>query len=55
VATLAPVVNQDEDISGLEKQGSSDEPTTIEADLDATDLSNLDKELEEIETELATP
>lgn len=38
----------------LESQGTSDEASSIERDLDATDLSNLDRELTDIERELSS-
>ena len=44
----------DTSIELLETQGSSDEITDIEKDLDSTDLENLDQELELIESELDT-
>ena len=37
----------------LETQGTSDEVSAIEQDLNATDLGDLDKELSDIEAELA--
>ena len=37
----------------LESQGTSDEVSAIEQDLSATDLTDLDKELSDIEAELA--
>lgn len=39
----------------LEQQSSSDELRAIEADLEKTNLTEIDKELEEIEAELLTP
>lgn len=41
--------------SALEQQDTSDEITAIEADLEATDLSEIDKELADIEEELSSP
>lgn len=41
--------------AALGKQGASDEISAIEADLEATDLAELDRELENIETELSIP
>lgn len=38
--------------AALEAQGTSDKVSEIEKDLKATDLSHLDKELEDIEAEL---
>ncbi len=45
----------DESITALEEQGASDEVSAIEADIGATDLSDLDKELTDIENEFSTP
>lgn len=45
----------DTSITDLEEQGTSDEIEAIETDLNATDLTNIDKELDEIENELSTP
>ena len=39
-------------LDSLKNQGVSDKITDIEADLNATDLNNLDKELQNINTEL---
>ncbi len=39
----------------LEKQGNSNELSSIESDLETTDLTDLDKELKEIEAELTSP
>lgn len=39
----------------LEKQGSSNELSSIESDLVTTDLTDLDKELKDIEAELISP
>lgn len=55
VATPQPTSWEDETTTRLQPQSSSDEISVIEADLEATDFSELDQELEEIETELATP
>lgn len=52
VPTLTPVF---EVAPEFERHSPSDEISAIEADLEATDLSELDQELEQIETELATP
>ncbi len=41
--------------ASLEEQGTSDETTEIEADLRKTDLTDLDKELTDIEEELTSP
>lgn len=55
--SLPQPIQPEEDrlIFELEQQGTSDEITAIEADLETTDFTGLDKELEEIETELTTP
>ena len=45
----------DEQTSDLEEQGTSDEIGDIEADLEETDLSEIDQELEDIESELSSP
>lgn len=42
----------DQTLEELQQQGSSDEIADIEADIDATDLDNLDQELGDIEGEL---
>ncbi len=42
----------DESAMKLQEQSASDETSSIEADLNATDLNGLDKELQDIETEL---
>jgi len=42
----------DETLEMLQEQGTSDEVSAIEEDLDATILDDLDAELESIETEL---
>jgi len=47
-----PISPADTSLKQLEKQGTSDELSAIEADLNATDLSNLDKELGDIGKEL---
>ena len=39
----------------LEQQGTSDELSDIETDLETTDLTNIDKELSDIESELFSP
>lgn len=39
--------------TALETQGTSDEVSAIDTDLQATDLGNLDAELEDIDSELA--
>jgi len=51
----SPTTEGDQDIGALEEQGTSDEIDEIETDLESTDLSDLDKELTDIESELATP
>lgn len=47
-----PVVEVDTTTAALEQQGTSDEISAIEADLEATDFTEIDKELEDIEAEL---
>ena len=42
----------DETFDSLETQGTSDEVSAIEGDLQTTDLDNLDAELQDIEAEL---
>lgn len=51
--TPTPVEEVDEATKQLEEQGTSDEITDIEVDLNATDLTELDKELTDIENELS--
>ena len=46
---------EEEGFFELEHQGDSDELDEIEADLSNTDLSNLDQELDQIETEFSSP
>jgi len=53
--TASPSAELDEDTAALEEQGTSDEISKIEADLNATDLTDIDKELTDIEDELETP
>lgn len=53
--TATPAAKVDEDTVALEEQGTSDEISEIEADLNATDLTEIDKELTDIENELASP
>lgn len=53
--TPTPSEETDAQTSTLEEQGTSDEIEDIEADLEATDLSEIDKELEDIESELTSP
>ena len=55
VPTPTPIEEIDEQTSTLEGQGSSDELEDIEADLGATDLSEIDQELEDIDSELSSP
>lgn len=49
-----PIFDEDTEssIESLEKQGTSDEVVDIEADLNATNLSDLDAELDSIDQEL---
>lgn len=42
----------DASVTNLGQQGTSDETAAIEADLNATDLNNLDKELQDMEGQL---
>ena len=51
----APPTEEDTQTAALQQQSDSDEINDIEADLQATDLSNLDKELADIEAEIASP
>ncbi len=53
--TPTPIEETDEQTSALENQGTSDEITDIEDDLEATNLSDLDQELEDIDSELSSP
>lgn len=46
------IVETDEDTKALQTQGSSDEVSDIEKDLKNTDLTNLDKELSSISSEI---
>lgn len=49
----APPSGPDEATTQLESQGASDETSAIEQDLKATDLSDLDRELSDIDAQLA--
>lgn len=51
----SPTAEIDTTTSTLEKQGTSDEISDIEADLNTTDLTNIDKELTDIDSELSSP
>ena len=51
--TPTPIEEVDQSTQELESQGTSDEIGDIEADLEATDLTELDKELSDIENELS--
>ena len=42
----------DNEIKNMQKQSDSDSVEAIEKDLDATDLSEIDKELQDIDKEL---
>ncbi len=53
--TPSPSAEIDEDTAVLEEQGTSDEISDIEADLNATDLFDIDKELTDIDRELSSP
>lgn len=55
VPTASPSAEVDEETTALEEQGTSDEISEIEADLNATNLSDIDKELTDIENELTSP
>jgi len=50
-----PTIITDEATTNLETQSDSDEVGAIENDIKATDLSNIDKELVDIEGEISTP
>ena len=50
--TPTPAEEVDEATRQLEQQGTSDEIDEIEADLNATDLTEIDKELTDIDNEL---
>jgi len=48
-------IEEDVQIAALQQQSDSDEISQIETDIQATDLSNIDKELADIEAEIETP
>lgn len=48
-------IEEDAQTAALGQQSDSDEFNDIEADIQATDLSNLDKEMADIEAEIASP
>lgn len=50
-----PPTEEDAQTAALEQQSDSDEISQIEADIQATDLSDIDKELADIEVEIANP
>ncbi len=50
--TVGPQVPRDSQLEKLNSQSSSDEIEAIEADLEDTDLENLDKELVDVDNEL---
>jgi len=50
-----PIIITDEATTNLEAQNDSDEVDAIENDIKATNLSNIDKELVDIEGEISTP
>ena len=52
---ITPTTEEDTQIAALEQQSDSDEVNDIESDIQATDLSNLDKEMANIEAEIASP
>jgi hypothetical protein len=51
--TPTPTEAVDQSTQALESQGTSDDLGDIEADLNATDFTDLDKELSDIENELS--
>jgi len=52
---IIPTTEEDTQTAALEQQSDSDEVNDIEADIQATDLSNLDKEMADIEIEITNP
>ncbi len=52
--TTSALSEEENEIATLENQDESDEVESIEADLQNTNLSNLDKEMADIETEITT-
>jgi len=52
---ITPTTEEDTQIAVIEQQSDSDEVNDIESDIQATDLSNLDKEMANIEAEIASP
>ncbi|OGZ98475.1 MAG: hypothetical protein A3C07_02595 [Candidatus Sungbacteria bacterium RIFCSPHIGHO2_02_FULL_47_11] len=53
VAEVVPTAAQD--LQALEAQGTSDAVSSIESDLNASGIENLDKELSDIDKELGLP
>jgi len=51
----SPEAEEDAATAALEEQSTSDEIEEIEADLEATDLDDIDEELTDIENELSAP
>lgn len=50
---ISAVPGGEDTTTALETQGTSDEVAVIDTDLQATDLNNLDAELDDIDAELA--
>ncbi len=50
-----PQIEEDAQTATLQQQSDSDEIGQIEADIQTTDLSNIDKEMADIETEIGSP
>ena len=55
VVSKLPIGESDASTVALEEQGVSDEIVDIETDLNSTDLTEIDKELTDIESELSPP
>ena len=55
VVSKLPIGEGDASTVALEEQGNSDEIADIEADLNSTDLAEIDQELADIESELSLP
>ena len=53
ITTEEITAQEDDTLTALQEQGTSDEIADIEADLNFTDLEGLDAELEDIEKELS--
>lgn len=54
-SAVRPTMVEDEITARLQQENPSDEISTIKVDLETTDFSGLDQELEEIEIELGAP